>query len=91
VWEHFFAVRVWAVALVGEQQCQESVISYTEGFKDVSGIQLILKGICKQGNILVKDMFDLDLALLSWTFFGEGNGTPLQYFCLENHMDGGAW
>ena len=24
-------------------------------------------------------------------FFGEGNGTPLQYSCLENPMDGGAW
>ena len=24
-------------------------------------------------------------------FLGEGNGTPLQYFCLENRMDGGAW
>ena len=22
---------------------------------------------------------------------GEGNGTPLQYICLENHMDRGAW
>ena len=22
---------------------------------------------------------------------GEGNGTPLQYACLENPMDGGAW
>ena len=22
---------------------------------------------------------------------GEGNGTPLQYFCLENPMEGGAW
>ena len=27
------------------------------------------------------------LVLLS----GEGNGTPLQYLCLENPMDGGAW
>ena len=34
-----------------------------------------------------------------WAFFylslssryGEGNGTPLQYSCLENPMDGGAW
>ena len=26
---------------------------------------------------------------LSW--IGEGNGTPLQYSCLENPMDGGAW
>ena len=22
---------------------------------------------------------------------GEGNGNPLQYFCLDNPMDGGAW
>ena len=22
---------------------------------------------------------------------GEGNGTPLQYFCLENPMDRGPW
>ena len=25
------------------------------------------------------------------TFSGEGNGTPLQYSCLENPMDGGVW
>ena len=24
-------------------------------------------------------------------WYGEGNGTPLQYSCLENPMDGGAW
>ena len=24
-------------------------------------------------------------------FLGEGNGTPLQYSCQENPMDGGAW
>ena len=24
-------------------------------------------------------------------FFGEGNGNPLQYSCLENSMDRGAW
>ena len=23
--------------------------------------------------------------------FGEGNGNPLQYSCLENPMDGGTW
>jgi len=26
-----------------------------------------------------------------WEFSGEGNGTPLQYSCLENPMGGGAW
>ena len=34
-----------------------------------------------------KDRVFLGMAL-SW---GEGNGTPLQYSCLENPMDGGAW
>ena len=24
-------------------------------------------------------------------FLGEGNGNPLQYSCLEDSMDGGAW
>ena len=32
----------------------------------------------------------VDYALLA-TLCGEGNGTPLQYSCLENPMDGGAW
>ena len=25
------------------------------------------------------------------SIFGEGNGNPVQYSCLENPMDGGAW
>ena len=29
----------------------------------------------------------IDLEIIT----GEGNGTPLQYSCLENSMDGGAW
>ena len=27
----------------------------------------------------------------SFDMGGEGNGTPFQYFCLENPMEGGAW
>ena len=34
---------------------------------------------------------DLGLIPGSRRFPGEGNGNPLQYSCLENHMDGGAW
>ena len=26
-----------------------------------------------------------------YRMLGEGNGNPLQYSCLENLMDGGAW
>ena len=33
----------------------------------------------------------LDQFWLPQQALGEGNGTPLQYSCLENPMDGGAW
>jgi len=29
--------------------------------------------------------------MLSRVVIGEGDGTPLQYSCLENPMDGGDW
>ena len=31
------------------------------------------------------------LVLLVLWLIGEGNGNPLQYSCLENPRDGGAW
>ena len=37
---------------------------------------------------LCSSQTDVLLALL---LVGEGSGTPLQYSCLENPMDGGAW
>ena len=30
-------------------------------------------------------------SIMIYSLTGEGNGTPLQYSCLENPMDGGAW
>ena len=33
----------------------------------------------------------LEIRFICTIFLGEGNGTPLQYSCLENPMDGGAW
>ena len=36
-------------------------------------------------------MFSSKNFILSSLTVGEGNDTPLQYFCLENPMDGGAW
>ena len=34
---------------------------------------------------------DIGLIPGSERFHGEGNGNPLQYSCLENPIDGGAW
>ena len=38
----------------------------------------------------ITNSMDMNLTKL-WVRIGEGNGTPLQYSCLENPMDGGAW
>ena len=37
--------------------------------------------------------FSTQSNLYEWVgfYFGEGNGTLLQYSCLKNPMDGGAW
>ena len=49
--------------------------------KSSDDIRAVIMGIFNQFNILSQ--------LLSGV--GEGSGTPLQYSCLENPMDGGAW
>ena len=43
--------------------------------------------------ILTNTCFSFKLLALGDLYYssGEGNGTPLQYSCLENPMDGGAW
>ena len=39
----------------------------------------------------VGDIRDFSLIPGLWRSPGAGNGNPLQYFCLENPMDRGAW
>ena len=43
------------------------------------------------GKASVYNAGDLGSTPGSGRFPGEGNGNPLQYSCLENLMDGGAW
>ena len=38
-----------------------------------------------------KNVLDVAEKVLPIHRVGEGNGTPLQYSCLENPMDRGAW
>ena len=51
--------------------------------------------ICPHGGSDSKESIcsagDLDLIPVSERSPGEGNGSPLQYSCLENSMDRGAW
>ena len=47
---------------------------------------------CSQPGSLESTIFMLLQDFMSSSLLGgEGNGTPLQYSCLENPMDGGAW
>ena len=44
-----------------------------------------------ENKLMVAKEFETDIYTLLYLKCGEGNGTPLQYSCLENPMDGGAW
>ena len=46
-------------------------------------------GLSRFSPILSSRIFIVFIVL--YFTFREGNGNPLQYPCLENHMDGGAW
>ena len=47
--------------------------------------------VVSEGKVSVCNAGDLGSIPGSGRSPGEGNGTPLQYYCLENPMDGGAW
>ena len=61
---------------------QEATVRTGHGITDWFQIG---KGV-HQGCILSPCLFNLYAE-----YIGEGNGTPLQYSCLENPMDRGAW
>ena len=49
------------------------------------------------GTLHPNEKFSHQVSWWSWNlsllgnYLGEGNGTPLQYLCLKNPVDGGAW
>ena len=53
--------------------------------------QEALRRWCKQFTCNAEDAVDVGLIPGLGRSSGEGNGNPLQYFCLENPMDRGAW
>ena len=61
-------------------------------------IIVVLNSQSNNSNIPVRSSSDAGsvstncaFCLLVYLVVGEGNGIPLQYSCLENPMDGGAW
>ena len=47
-------------------------------------------GYC-QDTVITTDYSCYSFITTQTSFPGEGNGTPLQYSCLENSVEGGAW
>ena len=60
-------------------------------------LPVLLKCDCRTQAFLPQPLFTgpellfLSVAIDNYTYSGEGNGSPLQYSCLENPTDGGAW
>ena len=53
--------------------------------RDKEGRYIMIKGSIPEEDITIINIYTPNIGA------GEGNGTPLQYSCLENPMDGGAW
>ena len=83
------AEELWAQAFCSHHRVyllHSSAIVFLFVFTRLSGLPGSLDGkqsTCNAG--------DLGLIPGSGRSPGEGNDNPLQYFCLENPMDGGAW
>ena len=89
---------------INKVKMAEKIFSNNELLEKVNEIihpaveEYILQDIEKQRNLGEIDVYFLEAAHTEnlekracIVSHGEGNGTPLQYSCLENPMDGGAW
>ena len=86
---NFQKTKIMASAPITSWQIDGETVETMADFTFL-GSKITADGDCsheiKRGFLLGrKVMTNLD------SIFREGNGTPLQYSCLENPMDGGAW
>ena len=84
------SLRRNGVAIIVNKRIQNAVLGCN--LKNDRMISVRFQG--KPFNITVIQLYaptrNAEEAEIEW-FYGEGNGTPLQYSCLENPMDGGVW
>ena len=65
-----------------------SLVNYrTQSCPGVSQVTLVVKSLPANAG----DIRDAGLIPESGRSPGEGHGSPLQYFCVENPMERGAW
>ena len=87
---HWKRPQFWEILRGGEEEGQQRMIwSVTDSMDmSLSKLREIVNNM-EAWHAAVHEVAKSWTWLSSWT--GEGNGTPLQYSCLENPMDGGAW
>ena len=80
----------WEILRGGEEEGQQRMIWSVTDSMDMSSSKLreIVNNM-EAWRTAVHEVAKGWTWLSNWT--GEGNGTPLQYSCLANPMDGGAW
>ena len=80
------------VAKVLELQLHISLSSEYSGLISFRMDRLVLLAVQRTlRSLLQQHSSKASILWCSAFFIGEGNGTPLQYSCLGNPMDGGAW
>ena len=80
----------WQTYQVWNQYCNYSNFNWTH-FSAGKYFSTVPKTTLKIGRYPFKGHLYCHILSTSQKLLGEGNGTPLQYSCLENPMDGGAW
>ena len=71
----------------GHKESDTTEMTWQQGQMRASQVVLVVKNPLAS----VGDIRAMDLIPGSGRSPGEGKGNPLQYSCLENHMDRGAW
>ena len=97
IWKGFVVydyhyMTFWIKQNYRESEKQKTEISGQAGGED--GSRRGWTGWAQRIFRIVKTLYDSVRSIRHYTFVqthGEGNGTPLQYSCLANPMDGGAW
>ena len=78
---HFFEIHLNCFMAQDDSPCANAI----------SKCMLWVRGLSERCSSLSFEAFPSLISSLLIGIFREGNDTPLQYFCLENPMDGGAW
>ena len=80
-WGSLVGCRLW-----GHTELDTTEVTQHSIYHSILALFLVFKGISILSSVVAVSIY-----IPTDSARGEGNGTQLQYSCLENPMDGGAW